>query len=875
MPISVDPANPDSTHHVLLTDGEKAVGLIAVQGGSMQPDPLQIGRSPVDRNPLKTTSGNSSYADFNYPYSVIAQGGWVGGRGNDQFEKDATRFADSYRVNTERDGKAFLGGREQYGTGLQQGHKERAMAGSMTMTALIEDRRAIARLFISPASFTTYKAGAWLRRAGTPGDLTIAIYSSSVGVIGSLLASATVTAADFPDTLSEFWQVELAQALVSGLDYYFVVYAAATDDSENHWEVGVDMVAGETIKSTNLTAWVSAGFNLYYSVVDNTVGADGHFFEYRGATYFVTRPSDGGAPKLLINGDRGAADSNAGQLDKLIDATQDWDEDEWVGAAVVIVDGEGIAEYQPWRIIVSNTPTELTVDEDWQIEHDTTTEYVIVGKSKWNVITGHGLTKPVTDVMVSNKEVIYFAQGDDTNIRRARFYDNAGTFTAQYADDGTNKATYMVMVLDATDGWRIWKGNNSSGNRNCSVAKASPENWGTDLTFDTAITVGLNDERMTGMETYVDGSQAEAAWVFTEGAPWYIQSGKVVRVPLREFKTVRNNKSGRASCVQNVYLFFNMGNSLERYFDGTLDDLGPNLGEGLPPNRQGQVTALLSYPGRVLAAIDAGDDGYSSVLAYNGAGWHEQYRAPKGERIYALGYQPVPGGAPDRLWIRQGSDLVMIPFPSETFDPTQDDQYAFTHEGALVLSWMNAGLVDAWKYYRTIKTFAEGLAEDETWLEADYRLDQDETWTPLDHEFTGVPMDEVKIGDHGVNGKRLQIRLRFNTTDQASTPVLRAAILAAVVVTPPKFAFTFPYHIKDEGRDLRGELDTQAAITVIRQLDEWAGTAKPLTMRCVNPLYDGIEVFLMPASLRSVESVQRVQVDGQWGFLGSVTVQEA
>ena len=860
MEVSVTPGNQQSTHHISLSDGQRTVGLKAV-GAGKDPNPLTITRNPIDRNPLKTTTGNSTYSDFDFPYTVIAQDNWAGGRGNSQFEKDTSKYADANGINVERVNMAFLNGRETYTT-LRAGNVN--LPGSMSMTALIEGQRGLAVRFAANASYSASEIALWIRKVGDPGTLTVGIYSDNAGAINALLKSATLAAGTLTDTLSELRYFAItAQALVSGTYYWIVVSGAAADTSDSHWKVGVKDQNISTKQSANLSAWLNSAVNLYYSIVDGTTAMDGKFFEYRGATYFVTNPSNNTASQLYINGDRGAADANTGALTKLNDATKSWTADVFIGKVVVIISGPGSEEYQNWRTVTDNDVNSLTVDTAWLIEHTTSTEYVIIGSDQWTEITGHGLTKPVTDVVISNKNVLYFAQGDSTNIRRARYYNNAGTFTAEYADDGTNKATYLAMV-NGSGGWEIWKGNNSDATGDVSVAKGAPVAWATNITFAAAALLGMNDERITSLLSYVDANQAEVLWIMTEGAPWYVQSGVPVRIPLREFRTVKNTKNGRAAIVSNVYIYFSMGVGLERYYSGTLDDIGPNNGDGLPVTRQGRIVSMVAYPGRIFAAIDAGSAGYSSVLVNNGGGWHEIYRAPLAKRIYSIQFQPVFGSLTDRLWVRQGADILYIPFPSETFDPNQDSSYPFRHEGSLEFSWMNAGLSDAWKYFRKVKLFVENLAPGVTWIEADYKLDQDTEWSRIEYLFETSPTDETQIGSRGVNGKRIKLRLRIYSTDATKTPLLKATILEAVTVTSTKFSYQLTSLIREED----GGAET------VKLLDEWAGTASPLYMRSIIPLYDDTQVFLMavPATMEALDTYASGQ---EWVYRVNLILQEA
>src|SRR3972149_11751635 len=114
------------SHHVTLTPaaGGTGYGLVLVRlqagedGGQVAvDDPTAIQRQPLQRTTLKTSSGETKYSDFSEPFTPIPQDDWTGGRGNDDFESDRSRFYDSYRLNTWMNGQIILGPRETYSTG--------------------------------------------------------------------------------------------------------------------------------------------------------------------------------------------------------------------------------------------------------------------------------------------------------------------------------------------------------------------------------------------------------------------------------------------------------------------------------------------------------------------------------------------------------------------------------------------------------------------------------------------------------------------------------------------------------------------------------------------------------------------------------------
>ena len=249
-------------------------------------------------------------------------------------------------------------------------------------------------------------------------------------------------------------------------------------------------------------------------------------------------------------------------------------------------------------------------------------------------------------------------------MRTHREYNNAGTWTeSDWRAEGvaTNFATYLAYQPLAN---KIWRGQNSDATGIVSVSSATPTAYATDLTFAAVIAVGYKYEFINGVEVYPNDSGTEALWVYKEELAYSVTT-TATGIKLDEMRYLRNRENGKANLVHNVYSYFVLGQGLQRYYGGSIDSVGPNLDEGLPTNRQGIITKLIGFPGRVIVAIDATAAGYSSVLERDGSGWHEVYRAPYGQRIRDIAYQVVPGKVVDKLWIFHGDVSVYIPMPTQ------------------------------------------------------------------------------------------------------------------------------------------------------------------------------------------------------------------
>lgn len=860
MPVRVSPDDPKSNFHIALSDEETDLGLVlCTQRG--EPDKFAISRSGLESQSLKISEGNPKHSDFLLPFTPIAQEDWSGGRGHEMFEKNVTRFLDSRRLNTMFEGKAFLGGQEFY----TQGHRTHLFnlpgPGVKWLSMMPGDRRYLANHFTTVAGFDAAAAYLLVKRRGTPnGPLIVKICSDSPGDPGAVLKTMELAVDDVPDVLGVLQLFDPEDETLAGATKFWIkVYGHVDDVSEDHWQVGVNATAGTSKESDDDSSWSASGVDLYYRIKNEDDPWVPLFYDYKGQVYMVTAPDDASAAQIFMNGYRGAADSNVGNLARLNDGDQAWDEDELVGTVALITAGPGSLEAEPWRVITSNDASYAVVSPPWKIQHTTATEYVILGLDTWEEIAGSGLTVPVTDLMIS-RDVIYYALGEDTNIRRHREYNNAGTWTdSDFADDSTNKCTFFKKVNDSADGIELWRGKNDE----VKVSKAPPVDWPTNLTFEAGIAVGDPGDKFSSLAEYIDPNYGDKIlWCLKRGSVWALKDDKPDMLQLPEMQTVKSEKNGRASLTHGTFLYFSLMNGIERFYNDLLDDVGPTRDRGLPADRQGPCVHMIGYPGKYYAAYDAGPDGYSSILGSGGGkDWHEMYRCSEvGQRIRRLHIQVIPGLGLDRLWFSQGQDILWIPIPSETVDPTQDVAFPYTHEGTLIISRMYVGMQDVLKLWNALKVMADKMEKDVAWIEADYKVDdEDDEWTPFENYFTTSPKQTelfTTVVDpdrplKGVTGKFAILRLRFQTANTLITPILRATVTRAVSRTPIVHGLGSTIRLRDQDVDLHGIRDDWGlAEEKIAKLDEWANSLKILKLRSISRVFDGMDVFIDDCRLR-------------------------
>jgi hypothetical protein len=367
----------------------------------------------------------------------------------------------------------------------------------------------------------------------------------------------------------------------------------------------------------------------------------------------------------------------------------------------------------------------------------------------------------------------------------------------------------------------------------------------------------------------------ENPWIITNQGVYELQTqndDQLVPIPLKELASLQSSENGLGRCVNGTYLYFNIGEKIERYFNRTLDDVGPDRDEGLPTGRPGIPKSLASYPGRVYAGIDAGTSGTSSALALDGTSWHEVYRAPRtGERIRSVQIQAIPGTNVDRLWISMGSDILWVPI---SLSPYTETDFTYTHEGHLITSWIHANLLDVEKLWKSLKVFIESISVGNYYVVADYKADTDSSWTEIG-TFDTAPVEEIDIASTLPQAKRIKYRLRFITNDVSESPRLKAIVTEGVAFVPVKkqYSWTFAIQQTTENISLSGIYDsTLTSLQEYDKLNDWANDGQPLTLRHHSTLYDNKTVFLDPISVSPIHIVDHGGIENHVASITCIEV---
>lgn len=874
MSVIADPQTEDYTHHLKLTkyDGTYRGLVLCDARGEPNPKGIQLISNP-EHNVIAKPPG-SRFDDRKPPYVAVEQNDWHGGSGMRDFERDHTRFRDSGFLWSPTPGRIYPAPLPKIATQSDR-YITKKMPGDVSFLASAAANEYVAVKF-SPSDTGTYnRLGAILRKIGTTdGTARISVYSDSAGSPGAEIEGAAIHQYDFFDSdtgpgvagLSEFLEMWVANAsLTAGTDYWLVLHLPIVD-ADNYYEVGVDDGAVDyTVKiSSDGSSWSAPGSDwVPFFWVANYTYTNGtpHLFEYKRQMYCVLRFNNGTAPQLLMNGYRGVATGTQSQS-TLQDTNQNWTVNELVGKVVYLSGGSSRDQF---RRILSNTANTLTIADSfhryWGKNPVTAdTEYVILGCDNWEVISGHGMAAPAEGYEIGGPVVVddYVAVplGDGVNIRRFNAYNNAGTWTNRFEDDGTNKAKYLLVHRNDDGTKSLYRA--SVGGTSVIIAYGEVVDYGAGATsFGDDYDIGDASSPIRNLISY-DGY----VYVIKEDGLYAFRNDIADKVA--DFK-IKSYYTGRAVTSMTPYLYFGFGAGYEQFFGKVLEDIGPDRDDGLVEMKHGYAQADEHIPGYTFLAINAGrtllsdEDmrGWSTVHVYNGAGWHEIYRGPRVNQIKKLYYQSIPG-LTGRLWIGHSWELWYQDFPEYAKEPILDSSMEYYWEGYIKTGWFDDNLLDIDKAWVTMTLYSENL-DANTYVKAGFITDSGDEFTALADAFDDSPSEQHEIGTASTQtGKRSAYCLRLRTKDADVPPVVKSMVLDYIGKFPTgeTYAVTFLLdHIEGETMlDAFGDEGEHTVTQVISFLRDAISDPRPLTMESIVEEFDNKTVIVQPMSL----SVQEV-----------------
>jgi hypothetical protein len=289
----VNPRTTTPTHTVTISDGIQNWGL------RLEGEYKSIQESPQSPSTVLSDQKGGEYGDFDPAMSHIQQSAWRGGRASERFVDDNTRFFDSKNMWTTTDGVIHPSLQWRYLAGDYISHSAIQLAKNYSWKSLANITRSVS--FVTATSWNAARVELWIRKVGTPADLTVEIRGNT-GVLPQLVApSATVVASEVITSTviadNDVHNYSLTLDPVGALShltpnfgiYHLIAYGASTDNAENHWEImtstGAVGTAPYSYTSVDRSTWTEVADDMYYRITAAPTAQKWKFFQLKGVLY--------------------------------------------------------------------------------------------------------------------------------------------------------------------------------------------------------------------------------------------------------------------------------------------------------------------------------------------------------------------------------------------------------------------------------------------------------------------------------------------------------------------------------------------------------------------------------------------------------------
>jgi hypothetical protein len=712
---------------------------------------------------LLINQAGSKFGDFGPKYAHDEQNSWDGGLLGETFSNDKTKFCDGsvYSQTPEKLHNSLL---RQFGSGFRVAEAF-LPTRSFSWKPLLGNFLYLDTPFTTSAQIVADRAYIWIKRHGNPGTLTLEPCADSSGDPNTVISgkTVTITTQNVTSELAVFQSFDWATTttMTTATKYHLKIYGASTDTDANHWEVGVGSEFGSTDFPTKSSAagstWANTSFRMFYRVVDADVDRTIRPFTLEGIYFAVDEKYDGSASEVWINGDQGIAAAGATLIDGSNPA-RSWTVNQWVGYRVKIIAGPSVGED---RAILSNTATAITVDTPWGTTLTTSSRYCIYGGPKWTKITlSPALTGRVKGVTTCKAQAV-FSQGSAIDSLRFQVSPTLGTYTTKADTD--NKADFVGAFYDADNGNVIWKALMGVS----TVARANVAAYANAMTYGTAIEVGDANVPITSISNHNGNLRVQK-----EDADWVVSGDKPKKLPIGK-DAMPSSKNGLATLSKDLYFYTSYSHSAEREYGATVDDFGPWKGSGMPPDRRGYFTAFEGAINNIFAALNA-ESGISSVLSWNGRGWHEIFRAfERGKKCMYVKWQAVQGGNP-LLWISYGGELCYLVFPKDTMNPLNDANVMYEPEGYIDTGTIDMNITQIPKVFKEVDVVGSNIFGNG--VDLYYQTDDEIGTSEWHYAGSGNHSPVCKINVGKGRARAIRYRLRITANDVRNPPVISALV---------------------------------------------------------------------------------------------------
>jgi hypothetical protein len=371
---------------------------------------------------------------------------------------------------------------------------------------------------------------------------------------------------------------------------------------------------------------------------------------------------------------------------------------------------------------------------------------------------------------------------------------NATTAAHAFSNDGSNALYYITTSTDK-EGLKLW---GLSFNTYYAIAQAYTVTPGAS-TFSAIVTGGTE---------YPGNNIAEkdgTIYVFKDSGIWTVNfiasatSNNAAQYVVVKLQTGMDKtpsfSNGIAVFAHQQFLYYSWLHSLIRVYGSSHDDIGQDWsGYGLPDGREGYFSAMDGYTSLLVVGVDAtkifGTENYSSVLGFDGIGWHELLRGfDIGLRCRFVKIQPCEGTR-NKLWANFGDNLIFQEMPFQKSSPRLDSGARYMHEAVIESSTIDMGTASGLpKFIKELTVYVENLGGANE-ISIDYQIDDDvhtTNWTSATTLFQS-PEATAFLGLSNI--RKFAYRLRINSSDNTRPVDILGVVPNGYARVPYKMIWT-------------------------------------------------------------------------------------
>lgn len=326
---------------------------------------------------------------------------------------------------------------------------------------------------------------------------------------------------------------------------------------------------------------------------------------------------------------------------------------------------------------------------------------------------------------------------------------------------------------------------------------------------------------------------------------------------------------GRGMVHYQGSLYIPTQEALLRWDGSNMLPMGPDLGEGLPDEYQGNIAAVVANNNWLMVGIDPRSaESSASVWAFNGQGWHHIATLPPTLTISCLYYRR----SNQRLYVGAGSGHVFSVYLADVAGVVDAVDPEYAPVGWLETDWWYGGLREVRKDMESVFLLGENLAAAKS-IKVYWKDDESTDWELLG--TATADRTELRWNDYDTRPNTRQLKLGFlmQTDNPGVTPVLRAVRVKYHAMVMDWERFRLPIQVSDAQMMVDDDINPYTALQQWTQLKALSKQVPPCIFE--NPFGIQYEVKIVDASFQ-IDRYEWLPLEGRASISGvyHVTVEQ-